>query len=137
MVAMSELRKYLESYGWDYQQSGENTLITRFVGDNSDTQFNLVIDSGEHWVGLTVWPYLIAFPVDRKCELTEMVCRLNYDIKMARLAQTDSGGIALCVDLPTHSLNKDMFFLALDIISYYADSLYPSLVQCWTTEQFG
>ena len=130
-TTVSSVCMFLDSYGWKYEVFEKTKILTRFLGEKSDTQFNLIISVSEHWIGLTVWPYLLAPPKEKLNELYKRVCQLNFDLKLARLSLADTGETALCVDIPTLALDEALFHLAMDTITYYADSLYLKLLDLW------
>lgn len=124
----------MQSYGWDFSQQNDNELITRFIGENSDTEFHLIIGITQHWIALTIYPYLLPFPMEKQTDALQLLCKHNFQLKLARLGMTEKGETTLCVDLPIEELSESLFHLGLDIISYYADIMYPDFVSFWAKE---
>jgi hypothetical protein len=133
-LTVTDIGKFIDSYGWKYANDGENLIAVAFKGEISDTEFHLIIEAFENWLSLTIWPYLFPFPPEKKLEALEDVCKVNFDLHMARLAMKSSGEIALCLDLPMSSLTESSFHNALDVITYYADVLFPRFVKYWDKE---
>ncbi len=131
IISITDLERYLESYGWKFGKQNDNELLIRFVGENTNTEFHLIISLSDNWVALTVWPYLFQFPPERELDGVKEVCKTNFDLKLARLAMKSTGEITLCIDLPATGLTESMFHIALDVISYYADNLYPKFLIFW------
>lgn len=131
---ISEVCHYLDAYGWEYSKRDDTTVVTQFIAEECDTRFNLLVSASEHWIGLTILPFLLKFPDSKHEKLLNQICKVNLDLKLARLAQTNSGEMVLCIDLPVQFLSEEFFHLALDIITYYADSLYPVFLQLWADE---
>lgn len=132
--SIKDVAGFLGSYGWKYDQPNDHELIVRFTGTNTETEFQLIIGVSESWIGLTIWPYLFPFPPDKEIEALKEICRTNFDIKLARLAMKSTGEITLCVDLSINGLTESYFHFALDILSYYADILYPIFLKYWEKE---
>lgn len=128
---VTKIIEYLRSYGWESTKEHDKEILVRFLGEKSDTEFHLIVDIESSWVILTIWPYLPLLPVGKETEALQLLCKKNFDMKLARLAMTDKGDVALCVDVPTDLLSESFFHLALDIISYYADIIYPEFVYFW------
>jgi len=126
------IKKYLDNYGWEYTQKSERELILRFLGEESNTEFNLIITLDQHWVGLTIWPYLLPFPKKIEYSAIKSLCKWNFQTKLVRLGISENGETSMCLDLPLENLNEGLFHLGLDLISYYADMLYPEFVTLWS-----
>jgi len=123
--------QYLQSYGWKYSPQNENELLVRFIGESSDTEFHLIIGVEQNWISMTIWPYLMPFPSDKKIDALQLLAYQNSRIKMARLGLTENGEAIMCLDIPSDDVTEEAFHWGLDVISYYADSLYPDFVSFW------
>ena len=128
--ALSKVESYIESYGWTYQRLEDKMLLSQFYGENADTYFNLIFTAKEYWIELTVCPYFL-LPTDKEKSVYEALCRLNFQIRFARLSISERCGVALCVDIPMEKLDEDILHLSIDVITYYADQLYPQLLEFW------
>jgi len=125
---------YLKSYGWEFSQHTQDELLVRFEGENSQTEFHLIIGSDENWVSMTIWPFLFPFPIEKKTDALELLCKRNFQLRLVRLGMTENGETTLCLDLPVEGLTENGFHVALDVITYYADILYPDFVTFWSKE---
>jgi len=132
MTYIETIINYFQEYGWKTTLAENGSVVARFLAEKSNVEFNLLAQVSEHWVGLTVFPYLPPFTLERRSEFAQYICHSNLEIKFARLAQTDKDETVLCLDLPTSCLTEDLFRLALDVMVYYADTLYPDLVHLYT-----
>ena len=132
--SLTDVGYFIDSYGWKYTKQSDDELLIVFTGENSNTEFHLVLGISENWLAITIWPYLFPFPPEKELEALKEICKVNFDIKMARLAMKTSGEITLCIDLPLNNLTESGFHLALDLITYYADTLHPIFVKFWEKE---
>lgn len=120
---------YFDSYGWKYEIAADGRLVAAFAGEQSGMQFNLVVAVSEHWVGLTIWPYLMAIKEQQRGIIAGKLAMLNfYELKLARFALTSNGEVTLCLDLPVAALTESLFHVSLDMICFYADAHYAELV---------
>jgi len=131
-INLELLGKYLESYGWKYEIH-EGEFIILFKGEQSDAEFHLIMSTSENWIGLTIWPFVF-LPIGKEDAAIKFICKKNFDLKMVRLGMTEKGEISLCADLSFIDLTEKQFHNALDVLSYYADVLYPELVAFWEKE---
>lgn len=118
--------EFLTSYTWQYERVSENLLVARFAVESSKAELSLLIGLDRNWIGLTVMPLIQAIP-NRVDTLAKQIGRINYDLKWVRLAQTSTGDVVLCLDLPSKQLTAPAFHLALDVITYYAEKLHGDL----------
>ena len=124
-----QLALFLKSYGWEF--SKEKEFLIRFLGESSNTEFHLIIDSDPSWISLTIWPYLPPFPKEKLLDGFILLGTHNFQMKLARLGMTDDCVVTLCVDIPLQGFNEKTFHLALDVISYYADTMYSDFIMLW------
>lgn len=127
-----QIEQFIRSYGWKFESQTNGELITRFVGETTDTNFNLIIAADEKWLSLTVWPYFPYIPTEKRTEVLDLIAKCNFQVRLARLALTASGDIAICLDLPAEALTEPVFHTCLDVITWYADSLYPEFLAFWS-----
>ncbi|MDD2522399.1 MAG: YbjN domain-containing protein [Anaerolineaceae bacterium] len=130
----TKIGQFIQSYDWEFTQEANNEFTTRFVGETTNTSFNLIVNIDEKWISLTVWPYLPNIPEKKEVEALQLICKRNFQIRLARLAMTDQGDIALCLDFPVEVLTEQCFHDSLDVITYYADALFPDFLSFWSEE---
>lgn len=133
--SLSTLENYLQQYGWAYEKNDSTSMVAKFVGESSDTEFNVLFRVSEHWLSITVLPFLPKPPDEHEQEVTKKICVLNYDLKLAKLAMSNEGYIILSIELPLSNINSELFSASLDILTYYADELFPELIFYWSNDR--
>ena len=121
-------------YGWIYEtQEDKQTLLTGFRGQNA--HFKIVVFLKEGWLSLSVLDYLPQIPTEKRDQVYQYILEMNSKITFVRIALVDDGRVSFVVDLPAESrLDYNLFAMALDLLSYYADTAYPKLYEQITGE---
>lgn len=127
-----QIEEFIHSYGWELERQTNGELITRFVGETTDTNFNLIIAADEKWLSLTVWPYFPYIPAKKRVGVLDLIAKRNFQMRLARLVLTDAGDVAICLDLPAETLSEPVFHTCLDVITWYADALHPEFLAFWS-----
>lgn len=124
MITMQDVHNALERYGWKYQQQDDYTLLTGFKGKARQFIVGLRLDS--QWLTLTIVRYLQGVPIEHHASLYSELLMLNHRITFVRFALEESGDIILTADVPAErKFDYDLFATALDLLSFYADDVYP------------
>jgi len=127
-ITTETIGKYLDAYGWRYDRlpdgQGMEKVITGFFSEALAFEFTILITVLPHWIGLTVWPFVGPSKLGY-----EQLGRINFALKLVRLATNPRGETVMCLDLPSEHVTEGLFGLALDTLTYYAEALYPEIAQ--------
>lgn len=128
----SDVQGWFKDYGWESGVSSEGQVLARFLGTASQTEFRLLTRVSEHWLAMTVFPFLPPPPPPRRARMREALGRLNFDVKVVRFAVSQDEAITLNLDVPAAWLSREVFFDALDLLVYYADESFQPLLRVMT-----
>lgn len=124
---MDNVKAFLAQYGWKYEISSPDILVSGFRGERS--KFVLVIKTSDDWLILSVSPYVEAPKPECRAKVFEYLARLNYRASLVKFSNDDAGSIILTVELPSEGVNYNAFVLALEALCFYADDQYPILIK--------
>lgn len=122
MDAMT-LENYITRYGWIYKRYDE-ALVAAVGSDAGD--FPVAFQLSPPWLRLSA--PILAPGRDRTIEYYTKLLELNERARLVRFAISETGSIMLCVDLYTNPPPTfEQFQLALDVLTYYAETSLPHL----------
>ncbi|MDX9953468.1 MAG: YbjN domain-containing protein [Anaerolineae bacterium] len=124
-IALATIEGFLKEYGWEYEIQ-DTVLATGFKGETNT--FRLFIQPSEAWVLLAIVPFTPPPAPECVTRFFQQLARVNYELNLAKLSADADGDVALLSELPAPDLTFAQFSLALDALSYYADTYYLPLL---------
>lgn len=125
-VSMQDVRNLFERYGWQCHEHDAQTLLAGFRGESGD--FVIGARLSKDWLTLSVPKYLPSVPSEQRSNLFAHLMRVNAQVEYVRFALESESEITILADLPAYKrLNYDLFAMAIDLLSYYADEAYEHL----------
>jgi hypothetical protein len=127
------LENYITRYGWVYKRYDE-ALVAAVRSDAGD--FPVAFQLTPPWLRLSA--PILAPGRDRSIEYYTNLLELNERARLVRFAISEAGSVMLCLDLysdppPTF----EQFRLALDVLTYYAETSLPHLQMETSDDEVG
>jgi len=130
-TSLADVCSLFDRYGYKYHQHDERTLLIALRGTSLDFTLGARLDRS--WLSLSIVKHLPVIPADRREEVCAYLLRLNHQITFVRFALESDADIALLADLPAQEKpDYDLFAMAVDLITFYADDSYRYLYQLIT-----
>jgi hypothetical protein len=121
------IREYLRRYGWTYADADADKLQVTIEGEKG--RYLLSIHLVKDWLLLTVHTFVRPARSERQEEFNARLVKWNYGVKFARGAVDENGYLVIALDLPTNnSLPYQLFTLALDVLTYYAEAAFAEFM---------
>jgi len=116
----TQLGRYFDEYGWQFEKNNDTLFRTGFVGDTG--QYDIWIRTTEHWIYFMIHPFIdpVTHPAARVA-VARTLLHANFTINMAKFAMDEAGEVSLSVELPIDGFSYSHFADALTAISHYAD----------------
>jgi hypothetical protein len=124
---VAEVARFFRRYGWRFDQLDDETLRTSFRGHNA--AFVALVRVTEHWVVLTVNPFVRAPHAGYGVVALGLLARANHQENIVKLGLDDDDDVFVNVELPVEGLGYEEFAAALTALSHAADRLIVPLLQ--------
>ena len=119
---------YLEKYGWNFQWTGSETILSGWQGSYGDLP--LQIKSNKTSIRFCVEPLIqLDFPNRPYAEILRYILSLNESLHFIKINIDNRGHVNLYMDLFSGSLNYDNFCKSIEIIGYYSDLLIEKITE--------
>ena len=133
-ISVQSVRDLFERYGWICHQPDQQTLLVGFQGESN--HFILGARLHDDWLTLTIPNYLPPIPPAKQAEVYQYLLGLNLSVVFVRFAIEPEDRITIIANLPTRKrLKYDLFAMAVDLITFYADDAYPRLYKLITGKE--
>ena len=121
------LQKYLERYGWEYQTLQEETLVTHFDTEN-DERFLITFQAEKPWLRISI-PSFLTLPENVTSDFLTKLLTLNADSRMVKFAIQNDIIVAMVELYYIETVSYKQFEVALDSLSYIAETAFQYLFQ--------
>ena len=133
-ITMPAVRNAFERYGWKCKEVGPQALISGWHNDDYD--FELLTRFDDTWVNLSVNNFVPPVPAASQAEVNAKLLGLNARMVFCRFALSPEGKVLLVADIPGRTmLDYDVFAVAIDVLTYFAEDTYSQLYEMVTGEK--
>lgn len=133
-ISVQDVQKLFERYGWTFHQPDQQTLLVGFQGDSNDFILGTRLHDG--WLSFTIPDYLPPIPAEKQATIYQHLLELNQRIIFVRFALENEETVTIIANLPAQKKIKyDLFAMAVDLITFYADDVYPRLYKLITGKE--
>jgi hypothetical protein len=123
----AEVARFFRRYGWNFERLDEDTFRTGFRGKSA--AFVALVRVTEHWVVLTINPFVKAPPGGFGPVALKMLALANHQWPLVKLGLDDDGDAFVNVELPAEDFGFPQFSSALDALTQIADQLIVTILQ--------
>ena len=119
----------LYDFGWKFDLTGEDHVITGFKSDLLNRSFTIHIFWSTDWIVLTT--SLLKMPIhsDLDQKISSYVARTNYYMPVVKYSISDNDELMLSVELPQKSLTKECLLSGLEMLCIYSEEQTEALSQ--------
>ena len=127
------LEHYLTRYGWTFERYDETVVA---VVDTAAGDLLIAFQLSPPWLRLSAPAYVPGR--DRPAAFYAQLLRLNDRARLVRFALDETDQVFPCVDLYLEPpLTFEQFALALDVLTYVAETALPHLISDEDTAEDG
>lgn len=135
-IKMQDVGNLFTRYGWNYDKLDDQMLLTGFRGKSREF-FEMGARLDNNWLTLSIPDYLPALPDERHEEIYRYLLELNSRVYFVRFALDSEDKVIVMTSIPlgNKKIDFDLFKMAIEMLSYYADDAYSHLYKIITGEE--